>query len=156
MKALFDTSVLVPVFLGDHEHHEASLDAFLRFEQHQACCAAHSLAEVYASLTGMPGKHRVSCEQAMLFLDEIRQRLTIVALREEEYYAAIEQASALGVMGGTVYDALVARCAVKAKAETIYTWNVKHFQQFGPEVSKRIKAPLPKPARGAGSRSRCD
>ena len=142
MKALFDTSVLVPTFLGDHEHHEASLDVFLRFEKRQACCAAHSLAEVYATLTRMPGKYRVSCEQAMLFLAEIRQRLTLVALDEEEYYATIEQASALGVMGGTVYDALLARCALKARAETLYTWNVKHFQQLGlEEVIKRIRTP---------------
>ena len=142
MKALFDTSVLVPTFLGDHEHHEASLDAFLRFGKRQACCAAHSLAEVYATLTRMPGKYRVSCEQAMLFLAEIRQRLTLVALDEDEYYATIEEASALGVMGGTVYDALLARCALKARAETLYTWNVKHFQQLGlEEVVKRIRTP---------------
>jgi predicted nucleic acid-binding protein len=141
VKALFDTSVLVPTFLGDHEHHEASLDAFLRFGKPQACCAAHSLAEVYATLTRMPGKYRVSCEQAMLFLAEIRQRLTLVALDEEEYYATIEQASALGVMGGTVYDAQLARCALKARAETLYTWNVKHFQQLGLEVIKRIRTP---------------
>ena len=141
MKALFDTSVLVPTFLGDHEHHEASLDVFLRFGKRQACCAAHSLAEVYATLTRMPGKYRVSCEQAMLFLAEIRQRLTLVALDEEEYYATIKQASALGVMGGTVYDALLARCALKAGAQTLYTWNVKHFQQLGLEVIKRIRTP---------------
>lgn len=142
MKALFDTSVLVPTFLGDHEHHEASLDVFLRFEKRQACCAAHSLAEVYATLTRMPGKYRVSCEQAMLFLAEIRQRLTLVALDEGEYYATIEQASALGVMGGTVYDALLARCALKARAEILYTWNLKHFQQLGlEEIVKRIRTP---------------
>ena len=142
MKALFDTSVLVPTFLGDHEHHQASLDVFLRFEKRQACCAAHSLAEVYATLTRMPGKYRVSCEQAMLFLAEIRQRLTLVALDGDEYYATIERASALGVMGGTVYDALLARCALKARAEILYTWNVKHFQQLGlGEIVKRIRTP---------------
>lgn len=142
MKAFFDTSVLVPTFLGDHEHHEASLDAFLRFEKRQACCAAHSLAEVYATLTRLPGKYRVSCEQAMLFLAEIRQGLTIVALDAEEYYATIERASALGVTGGMVYDALLARRAMKAKAETLYTWDLKHFQQLGPEeFIQRIRTP---------------
>lgn len=92
MKAFFDTSVLVPTFLGDHEHHEPSLAVFLRFGKHQACCAAHSLGEVYATLTRLPGKYRVSCEHAMLFLDEIRKRLTIIILNEEESYAAIEHA----------------------------------------------------------------
>jgi len=141
LKALFDTSVLVAAFLGDHEHHEASLDAFLRLDKPQACCAAHSLAEVYATLTRMPGKYRVAGEHAMLFLGEIRQRLTLVALDAEEYYGAVEQASARGVVGGTIYDALVASCALKAKADTLYTWNVRHFQQFSGEMIKRIKTP---------------
>jgi predicted nucleic acid-binding protein len=141
MKALFDTSVIVPTFLGDHEHHKASLNAFVRFEKREACCAAHSLAEVYATLTRLPGAFRVGCEQAMLFLGEIRQRLTLIPLDGVEYYEAIERASTLGIMGGTVYDALVAQCALKIKATTLYTWNVRHFQQFGPEIAHRIKTP---------------
>ena len=141
MKAFFDTSVLVPTFLVDHEHHDASLDAFLRFGKRQACCAAHSLAEVYATLTRMPGKYRASCEQVMLFLEEIRTRLTVIALDEEESYAAIERASSLGVVGATIYDALLACCALKAQADTIYTWNVRHFQQFGPKVVRRTRTP---------------
>ena len=31
MKAFLDTSILVSVFYGDHEHHEASLSLFIRF-----------------------------------------------------------------------------------------------------------------------------
>jgi predicted nucleic acid-binding protein len=31
MKAFLDTSVLVPVFYGDHVHHAGSLDLFTRF-----------------------------------------------------------------------------------------------------------------------------
>lgn len=141
MRALLDTSVLVATFLGDHEHHEASLNTFLRSGKRDACCAAHSLAEVYATFTRLPGKYRVTCEQAMLFLQEIRQRITIVALDVEEYYETIEQASTLAITGGVLYDALIARCAVKAKADMIYTWNVKHFQQLGQEVARRVKNP---------------
>jgi predicted nucleic acid-binding protein len=45
-------------------------------------------------------------------------------------------------MGGTVYDALLARCALKVRAEVLYTWNVKHFQQLGlEEIVKRIRTP---------------
>jgi len=25
--------------------------------------------------------------------------------------------------------------------ETIYTWNLKHFQQMGPEITRRVKTP---------------
>lgn len=63
------------------------------------------------------------------------------ALDAEEYYRAVEQASAHGVMGSTINDALVASCALKVKADTLYTWNVKHFQQFSGEMIKRIKTP---------------
>jgi predicted nucleic acid-binding protein len=60
MTALFHTSVLVPVFYGDRVHHKASLDLFVTFDIVTGCCGAHSLAEVYSTLTRMPGKHRIS------------------------------------------------------------------------------------------------
>ena len=141
MKAFFDTSVLVSTFYGDHQHHEASLDIFLRFEKKRACCGVHSLAEVYAAVTRMPGKYRVSGEQAMLFLGTVRDRLTLITLDAEEYFRAIERWAEAGVVGGTIYDALLAQCALKAKAEIIYTWNLKHYHQFGPEVAGRLRMP---------------
>lgn len=55
VKAFLDSSVLIATFYADHEHHEPSLDLFLRFDRKDACCGAHSLAEVYATLTSMPG-----------------------------------------------------------------------------------------------------
>ncbi len=42
--------------------------------QIDGCRGAHSLAEVYSTLTRMPGKHRISGEQAMLFIGSIRER----------------------------------------------------------------------------------
>lgn len=141
MRALFDTSVLVPVFLEDHEHHEHSLQAFLGADRRLDCCAAHSLAEVYFTMTRLPGRHRLSGEQVLLFLENIRERLALIALTGNEYHAAIRDAAEAGVVGGTIYDGLIARCALKAKADAIYTWNVRHFEQFGPDVAKRLRTP---------------
>lgn len=141
MRWFFDTSVLVPVFLDEHVHHEASLKIFLKAEKKQDCCAAHSLAEVYSTLTRLPGNHRTSGDQAMHFLRDMAERLTFIALRAEEYWATIEEAAGSGVVGGLSYDALLARCAVKAKAETIYTWNLAHFQRLGHDVAKGIRTP---------------
>jgi len=141
VNAFFDTSVLVPVFYDDHEHHGTSLECLLRFNRKQACCGAHSFAEVYSSLTRMPGKHRISGAQAMLFLNDMRERLTIVSLDGHEYFDAIARAGAAGVVGGTIYDAVLARCALKAKADIIYTWNVKHYGQFGWDAAKRVRTP---------------
>jgi predicted nucleic acid-binding protein len=141
VKWFFDTSALYPVFIDDHAHHEASLAAYLRADPAQATCAAHSLAELYATLTSMPGPNRLSAEQVFLILDDIRERLAVIALGPDEYREAIGDAAAEGVLGGTVYDALIARCALKSKATIIYTWNLKHFRRFGPEVAKRVRTP---------------
>ena len=85
MKGFLDTSVLVPVFYGDHVHHQASLRLFIQFDKSTGCCGAHSLAEVFSTLTRMPGKHRISGEQAMLFIGSICERLSLVALDGDEY-----------------------------------------------------------------------
>ena len=141
MKYFFDTSVLLPTFLEDHVHHEASLRAFLKADKKQGCCGAHSIAELYATATRLPGKHRLSGEQVMLFLENVRERLAIVTLTAEDYYVAVKEAAAAGIVCGTIYDALLARCAMKAGAEIIYTWNQKHFQQFSAEIAKRLRIP---------------
>lgn len=141
MKAFLDTSVLVAAFYGGHEHHDPSIELFLRYRKHEACCAAHTLAEIYASLTGMPGKNRATPDEAMLFLGNVRDRLSLVALSEEEYFETVEASAAAGVTGCGIYDAVLAHCALKAGARTIYTWNVEHFRRLGPEIAKRVTTP---------------
>lgn len=141
MKAFFDTSVLVPVFYGDHVHHRTSIDLFIQFNKANGCCGAHSLAEVYSTLTRMPGKHRISAEQAMLFIGSIRERLSIIALSADEYADALQTSSACGIVGCGIYDAMLAHCAMKAKAKTIYTWNGRHYAQCGSEVTRRLRTP---------------
>jgi predicted nucleic acid-binding protein len=89
----------------------------------------------------MPGKDRVSGDEALLFLGNIREHLTIVALDPKEYCKAVEAASTLGVTGGGLYDAILLHCALKAKAQNIYTWNVRHFKRLGPDIAGRVKTP---------------
>jgi predicted nucleic acid-binding protein len=141
VKYFFDTSVLVAAVLAQHVHHEASLAAYLKADKHHAGCAAHSLAEVYATLTRLPGRHRVECEAALLLLDEIRKRMAVVTLDEQDYYGAISSAAMEGITGGTIYDALLAHCALKSNTATIYTWNVEHFRRLGPAVAQRVRTP---------------
>ena len=141
MKWFLDTSVLVAAFYLDHPHHEPSFELFARATPKHACCAAHTLAEVYAVMTRLPVKPPVAAEQAVLFLETMRARLTIVALNEGEYFDAIEQAAARGVVGGKIYDALIVRCAVKSRAETIHTWNIADFTRLAPEATPRVRTP---------------
>lgn len=89
----------------------------------------------------MPGKYRISSEQAMLFVGSIRERLSTVALGGDEYADALDAAAAAGIVGGSVYDAMLAHCALKAGAETIYSWNARHYALCGAEVTRRLKTP---------------
>jgi len=89
----------------------------------------------------MPGKHRISSEQAMLFMTNIRERMTIVWLSADEYGDMLQKFTSIGIVGGTIHDAFLAACALKAKAETLFTWNLRHDGQFGPEVTGMLKTP---------------
>jgi predicted nucleic acid-binding protein len=140
VKAFLDTSVLVAAFYDAHEHHGPSFELFIDQHTKSGCTAAHCLAEVYATLTGMPGKDRASGDEALLFLGNVRERLTIMALDAEEYCKALETAATLGIVGGGIYDAIIGRCALKARAQSIYTWNIGHFKRLGPDVSSRVTA----------------
>ena len=128
-------------FYGGHEHHEASFALFLRQKKQSGFTAAHCFAEVYSVVTGMPGKNRASPEEALLFLGDVRSRLTPVTLDAAEYYATLDDAAANAISGGAIYDALLARCAMKARADAIYTWNTRHFSRFGREIARRVKTP---------------
>lgn len=89
----------------------------------------------------MPGKHRISAEQARLFIADIRERLSIVALDGDEYADSLEQAASRGIVGGAIYDAMLAQCASKAKAEAIYSWNLRHYALCGDEITLRLRTP---------------
>ena len=68
----------------------------------------------------------------MLFLENILERLTVITLTADEYYDTLKEAALAGVVGGTTYDALLA-LRNEGGSRKIYTWNLKHFQQFSPE-----------------------
>jgi predicted nucleic acid-binding protein len=140
VRLFFDTSVLIPVYAGEHEHHAASKAAFLRESREERSCSAHSLAEFYSTLTRLPNRHRVDGDKALLFIGDILEHLSVVALTGEEYVSFIQSAARDGIVGGTIYDALLTRCAIKAQADVVYTWKLKHFQQF-PEIRSRVRTP---------------
>ena len=77
----------------------------------------------------------------MLFIDTIRERLALIALEGKEYADALSGGAAKGIVGGAIYDSLLAHCALKAKAATIYTWNIRHYAQCGGDVAGRLRTP---------------
>ena len=141
MKLFFDTTVLVAALLPGHPHHARSFPVFASATRKQAACAAHSLGETYSTFTRYPGRERMSAEAAGLVVQEIERRFTLVCLDADEYCAAIRRMAQMGVVGGAVYDGLIAACALKAGADRLYRWNVRHFDLLGPEVQKLVSTP---------------
>jgi predicted nucleic acid-binding protein len=141
LSRFFDTSVLVAAFLGDHPHHEPSAKAFAEADRKSSSCGMHTLAELYSALTSLPLKPAIVPEQALLFLADVRARLSAIALDEADYAAAIERVAGKRLPGARVYDSLLLQCAIKAKASVIYTWNLKHFQQLAPEFAGKMRNP---------------
>jgi predicted nucleic acid-binding protein len=112
------------------------LQVFLRCDQAGAFCAAHSLAEIYSTLTRLPPPHRATAQQAALFLDSVCERLSTVSLNAGEYRDVIRQASLSGVTGSAIYDYLIFRCALKVNADPLYTWNLRHYTDLVPSFRR--------------------
>jgi len=47
----------------------------------------------------------------------------------------------MGVIGGTVYDALIANVAQKDKVERLLTLNIEHFRRVWQDGKNKIIAP---------------
>lgn len=141
MKRFFDSPVLVPVFYADHPQHASSTKLFLEAGKNDFC-ALRTLGEVYATLTGLPLRPRITGPEGISIVKQIRERLTLITLSEQEYVSALELASSGTIVGAAVYDALIAHCAVKAGAAILLTWNVRDFTRLGSAIALLVKTPL--------------
>jgi predicted nucleic acid-binding protein len=141
LKRFFDSSVLVPVFYADHPQHASSAKLFLAAGKDDFC-ALRTLGEVYATLTGLPLRPRITGPEGISIVKQIRERLTLITLSEQEYISALELASSGSIVGAAAYDALIGHCALKAGADILLTWNVRDFTRLGSAVARLVKAPL--------------
>lgn len=141
MEVFLDSTVYVAAFYKQDIRHVHSAALISSFTRSKISTAAHSLAEVYSTLTCLPGKLRVSPEEAMLYIGDNRSSCHVIYLDDEEYWKTIRRVSEAGLASGLVYDALIAQCALKAAAKKIYTWNRRHFEMLGEDIAKRVRVP---------------
>ncbi len=141
MTVFLDTSVLIAAARLSDERHKASFDLIRASSSEMVTAAAHTMAEFYASVTGMRPPHRFHPSQALTLLNQFHHKLRWVELSADEVLDAAGRVAALGLLGGIIYDALLLQCARKAGAELIYTWNVRHFQLVAPDLAERIVRP---------------
>ena len=134
---LCDTSALIAAVSSWHEHHERTRSEIER-RQHSdehLVVAGHSLAETYSVLTRQPAPHRLRAEDAIALIEGNWRDTPIVHLTGSEMWGALRETQRRGLIGGQMYDALIAIAALKAKAATIVTWNVRNFAAFAPSIA---------------------
>jgi predicted nucleic acid-binding protein len=137
-----DTAILVAAADLRHVHHRASVAVVRTASRKRAFCSAHSVAELYATLTSSVYRDRLRSADVLDIVKQVRKLFTAVPLTAAEYFGVVEDAAARGLQSGQIYDALHLAAAAKVDAATIYTWNVKHFRALAPApIAERIRAP---------------
>lgn len=101
-----DTSVAVPALDANHAAHDACRAALVR---HRPALAGHAAFEAFSVLTRMPGG---------LAIDPVSARSALTAafgrpigLNSRQAGALFGRLGSIGIVGGAVYDALVAEAA---------------------------------------------
>ena len=144
MRVLFDTSVLVAASVEPHPMHDRAFVWLRRAKaaELEMLVASHTIAELYAVLTTLPVRPRITPDTALrLILENVRKNARIVALSASDYDVTIERLAGLGLPGGAVYDALIARAAEKSSAERLLTLNTTDFERVWPEGKPLITQP---------------
>jgi predicted nucleic acid-binding protein len=144
MKVLFDTSVLVASLVRAHPRHPQAADWHRRGIKGEVdfFVSSHSLLELFAVLTRLPLQPSIQPSMAWtLIRSGVADRATIVPLTPKEYVGLVEEAAGLGLTGGVVYDALIARAAKKVQADVLLTLNPEHFRRVWPLEADRIRVP---------------
>lgn len=139
--AFFDTNVLVAASVSHHAQFRPAISRLASLKDGRGACAAHTLAEAYNTMTNYPRGYGVAPIDAWRILAYARLSYRLISLSADEAAGAIEAASQSNIKGGRIYDALLLACARKVDAETIYTFDVKHFRLIAPDLASRIVQP---------------
>ena len=144
MKVLFDTSILVAALIEEHPKHERALPWLSKAKRGELefIISSHTLAELYAVLTTLPVKPRISSAICWRLIHENIERYAhMVSLSPKEYVSVIRRLSERSLPGGLVYDALILKVSQKCKVERVLTLNLKHFKRLWDGNSEILAEP---------------
>lgn len=144
MKILLDTSVLVAAMVESHPEHERAFPWLKHIidGKNEGYVAIHSLAELYAVLTVLPVRPRISPHAAHeLLVRNVLQHFEVITLGPGDYLTVIENLSSLGIVGGATYDALIMYAAISVEMDRIVTFNLRDFRRISPGLTDIIVSP---------------
>lgn len=102
-----DSSVAIAGFASWHDHHAAAVKVLAREPQ----LIAHAAIETYSVLTRLPPPHRAPADLVESYLDA-RFPTELLGLPDPHYRSLINKLASKQILGGQVYDALIAYTAV--------------------------------------------
>ena len=144
MKTLFDTSIIIAALVESHPMHEIAFPWLkkAKTKSFELIIASHTLAELYAVLSTLPIKPRISPAVAWRLIHENIEAVSkVISLTSSEYSATIKRLSESGLIGGIVYDALIVKVAQKAGVKRLLTFNSDHFKRVWPAGENVIVTP---------------
>jgi predicted nucleic acid-binding protein len=125
-----DTNCMVAAVCTWHEQHAAAIaEIEARLDRHEALAVpAPALVEAYAVLTRLPSPHRLAPADAWRLLEaNFVENAIVIALSATVYTDLISRFAHEAIGGGRTYDAVVGECARQGGADTLLTFNNRHF-----------------------------
>ena len=110
-----DTSIIVAAFAEWHERHAEAVAALADGPG----VAAHSVLESYSVLTRLPSPLRMAGDVVLAFLGREFPTAARLTLDQRNQRSAVDQLGSAGIVGGAVYDGLVALTAAVAGASLL-------------------------------------
>jgi predicted nucleic acid-binding protein len=144
MKYLFDTNTLIAALVESHVHHAQALPWLhkVHAKEIEGFISIHTIAELYAVISRYPALQPISSELVVEQIeDEVLNHFEVIALNRDEYHAIIRHLAKTGIVGGTVYDAVIIAAGIKASVDHLLSFNAKHFRRVYPSVAHKIIVP---------------
>lgn len=143
LKVLFDTNILVASTIEAHPNHAISFPWIqqVRTKSIQGYLSTHSIAELYAVMTRLPLAQPLSPRQVHDVIVNNLESFHSVDLESNDYLEIIRNVARLNIIGGGIYDAIIAQAALKANVDTLLTLNSKHFTRLGENIAQLVRDP---------------
>lgn len=136
---LADSNVIIATLDHGHIHHVASF-ALMEDLSDSICLPTHGLTEAYNHLSRLrPDGQSTAPEVVVAMLMALTSGKVCRALTHDESFAAVLRFAKLGGRGARLYDYLIGRVALLEGADTIATWNTRHFIPLFPTL--RVATP---------------
>lgn len=129
-----DSNVWIAALVAEHVHNAAARRFLRGSPASSLATAAHCLSEAYSQLTRASGPFCFDPRDAAEQVQLVAANVTVHSLSAAQTRDAIQRFAATRGIGPRLYDYLIGATAVAHGADTVVTWNVRHFAPLFPHL----------------------